>query len=218
MKKKSTLSFLSVFFGVFIHPRETTRKVIKNKYYSFIFPLIGFYCFVAGFEPQYIFELSEHLPLSVAIFIVLILMLGFGVGNFYIFAWLLYRIGKKLGGKGKLKEIQSAYALVYCPMYFLIFFMKIFQMDTWGKLFLGTANADDFLLASRVAAHPFMVLLFLPLTVWMVFLWIINISEAHKFSKWKALKTHLAVLGTLFSIVIVFLIFVFLIVFLIKLF
>jgi hypothetical protein len=198
MKKK--LSFPSVFFGVFFHPRETVKKVIKQKYYSFVMPFIVFYTLVAGFDPMLILVLSKYVPFLVALPLVVFLMALIGFGSFYLSAWLIFRIGKNFGGKGKLQPIQAAFALAYSPILMGCILKFLVEIPNWYKFFsnmdnLSSISAADLQSINSLASLP--VIIF---CIWMLFPWIINISEAHQYSKWKAFKTHLTIVGIFFAV------------------
>jgi hypothetical protein len=192
MKKR--LSFPDIFFGAVIHPRETVRKVIKQKYYSFIPNLILGYGFLTGLNPILVFIFSKHVPFWSALFLSALFLPVIGLGGFYLFSWLLFWVGKKVGGKGKLQNVQVAYALVY-PLICIGSFLKmILYVPLWIKLISNMDHLSDLSTADMSRSIP--VLLFTVLFgFWVLFPTVINISEAHKFSIGKSIKTHLGVMG-----------------------
>jgi hypothetical protein len=209
MTKK--LTFPKVFFGVFFHPRETTRAVIKQKYFSFILPLVILYSLITELDPTFPIIFSRFMPLIASVFLSVLITFGLSFGSYFLFAWLLFRIGKKLKGKGNLQQIQAAYALVYIPCLIMLILRTISEIPAWTSLIsnrdnLGQLNtrelSDQINSAGMVAHSPLIALLIFVFCVWMIFPWIINISEAHKYSKWQAFKTHLAVIGLLISALI----------------
>ena len=224
MKKK--ISFPKVFFGVFFHPRETTRTVLKQKYYSFILPLLILYSLLSGLSPAIPLAVCRFIPLIASVFLSVLISSALTMGSYFLFAWLIFRIGKKLGGKGDLKQVQAAYALVFIPCFVMLVLKTISEIPVWGELISNLDNLDRLNIldlarqmntAGMAAHYPFIALLILVFCVWMLFPWIINISEAHKYSKWQAFKTHLAVIGIIISGLICLFIFIFFLIFLAKL-
>ena len=147
-------------------------------------------------------------------FVSVVFSVGFGLAGFFGFAWLITWMGKKFGGVGNLKEIQLAYALVLVPIMVSAVFEIIINIPVWQNFFSNPYNFDQPRIRDLFAQNPVLLPLSFIFHFWLIVLSIINISEAHKYSKVQAFKTFVAIGVLLIS---VFLVVFFFVMFLIRL-
>lgn len=191
---KQKLSFPKVFLNSLFHPRATVRSVIKAKYHSFVLPFIVCYSVLQCIDPIYFVFASRYLPTPLAPLAVVVVMGGVTIILFYLTSWFAFWAGKKLKGKGKLEEVRMAIALVYCPMFIILMLSPVLDIPVWAMVFSGATDLKEILLAQSTVS-PLKGFLEFVFSIWTLFPWIINVSEAHRFSKWNAFKTNLAVIG-----------------------
>ena len=213
MNKK--LSFPKVFIGTLFHPRETTRLVIDQNYNSFVFPLVLTSSFFSSCTPSTSALFFKYFPMKVIPFVSVVVGVGFGLVVFFGFARLITWMGKKFGGIGNLKEIQLAYALILVPTLFSFVLEIIIDIPAWQNFFSNPGHFDQPSIRDLFAQNPVLLPLSFVFHFWLIILWIINISEAHQYSKGQAFKTFLALGGLFFSVGLVLF---FLVMFLIGLF
>ena len=136
-----------------IHPRETVRKVIKAKYYSFVLPFVAAYGALAALNPMFVLMLSKNLPVLAALPVLICTScLVWVFRKLYLFAWLLFRVGKALGGKGKLEAVRAAYALIYPPIFLGVALKFLIDIPTWYKIFANMDHLSDMSIAD-LASH-----------------------------------------------------------------
>ena len=204
---KKTVSFPAVFFGAFIHPRETTKEVIKNEYYSFILPLIVLYSLVAGLNPVLSFMMAKYVAFPMAYMTTFGLMFGFGLFTYFIGSWLTHWVGGKLEGKGSLEEVRAAYALAYMPMLVACLLKILLDLPSQLTLIYAASSLSDINVIDFVkAVNPLSGLVALIFCVWSIVTWTIALSEANRYSIGKSIKTSLLIVVIWFGVLIVFLV------------
>jgi len=202
---KNSLSFPAVFFGVFIHPRETTKLIIENKYYSFRMPFVVFNSFLTSLNPIFAFPLVAYLPFAEAFTVTVFLLFGLGVLCFFPISRLIWWLGTKFEGKGTLEEVRTACALNYTPMIVAAFLKIILDLPALITLLTTTTNLNNFtendFLKSENPISGFIVTVF---AIWSIVISIICLSEAHQFSVGKSIKTNLALMAIFIGTALLF--------------
>lgn len=193
---KKTLSFPAVFFGVFIHPRQTTKEIIKNQYYSFRMPVVIFNSFLTSLNPILLFWLISYLPFAEAYTVTVFLTFGLGVLCFFPISRLIWWMGTRFQGKGTLEEVRTACALNYMPMMVAAFLTIILNLPGLITLLASTTNLNNLtendFLKSENPFSGFIVGIF---ATWSTVISIISVSEAHQFSIGESIKTSLSLMA-----------------------
>ena len=146
-----------------------------------VWKLIPFYCFLASLNPLGFQLALKYFPHSIAIPVILIFGIGFGIVAFWAVAWLFYRFGMILGGKGSFQKIRTAYAWGYPPCIASLLFDGLGDIPEWVRTFSGAA-------LMKVASEPMagwqilLQIISIGFAIWSLVLCVINISEAHRFS------------------------------------
>lgn len=182
----SSLSFNRLFFKVWIHPRQTIRQIIEVNPGYFIWPLVFFSGLFSSLSSSTYFPFLKKplyfvVPIGITYFIVMAFV------NFYLFSGWGYWAGKKLGGKGSYKSLQTATAWSYPPAIIAELIFVFDELPDWLKIAMGeTSGAILIGNVSTALWHHLLILFAVALLVWTSVLWIFNLSEVHKLPIWKS--------------------------------
>ncbi len=163
-------------------PRETARYLIEHastKYIIFlmsIFTIVNITIAMNGINTGSL----EGDILWIALFIVAILAPLIGTILFVLFAFILWIVGKVVRGEGAFKGLFKAVIVAYIPVLLAFPFML-----TWAILEPQSYLNEQLLTGAPIESIASMV--FFVSGLWSFINIIITVSEAHRFSVWKAL-------------------------------
>lgn len=171
---------MNPFLTVWLQPRQTARDMIDNKPLWFIFLLIvigSFGAFGGGYVGS---ELDT--TLSVAVLIAISLFLGpiTGIIMMFIYSGIIFLFGKLLGGTGSFWDVFKAGSLTYVPSLVIGIFYYIWMFFA----------PESYFNAFETSAFSIIVpLISLAFGIWSIVINVIALSEAHRFSNWRAFFT-----------------------------
>lgn len=171
---------MNPFLTVWLQPRQTARDMIDNKPLWFIFLLIAigsFSAFGGGYVGS---ELDTTLPVAVLIAISLFFGPIVGIIMMFFYSGVLFLFGKLLGGTGSFWDVFKAGALTYVPSLVIGIFYYIWMFFA----------PDSYFNAFETSAFTFVVpLISFAFGIWSIVINVIALSEAHRFSNWRAFFT-----------------------------
>lgn len=174
--KLQLISLLSVWFK----PRETMQKLIEKPNHKFFHIIMLFYGISVA-----LFTLSDRgignkLPSFVILVVEILLGIIIGLTWYYLISGFLRWIGNILGGRGSYRDLQIAVVCQAIP-YVVLTGLWIIAFFLYGDIYHlpdEVSGSPGFLILSGIA-----IILF----IWNIIIFIICMSEAHRFSKKKAL-------------------------------
>ncbi len=173
---------MNPFLTVWLHPKQTARDMIDNKPLWFVFLLIAIGSF-AAFGSGYInSEFNDTMSIAILVFISLFIGPIFGIIMMFIYGGVLYLCGKLLRGTGSFWDVFKAGSLSYIPSLVTGFFYYL-----W--MFL---SPESYFSVYETSAFSFIVpLISFGLGIWSFVINIAALSEAHRYSNWRAFFTLL---------------------------
>jgi hypothetical protein len=125
---------------------------------------------------------GDLLPLSTILAAVLLMGAVVGIAKVYVYAWLLQRTGRYVGGKGTQPELRAAVAWSAVPLIWgLILWIPAIAL--YGREWFSATQP-------AMAQNPMLPLLFilvsLVLSLWSLILTLRTIAEVQRVTLWKA--------------------------------
>lgn len=184
---------------IWLKPRTTIRYVIENSSKRDIAILIALAGFCYSLNKAAANDVSQSLPAHIIILIAAVA--GPLSGLFLVFysSLLLRYIGKLLGGKANYSDIVSVTAWSGAPLAAYVSFWIIKYILLGKELF--TYDVANNLYSPVAVITAAIMILGLVVTIWLYVILVIGLSEAHKYSKWRAFGT--IVLSTIATILLV---------------
>lgn len=183
---KTNLSFLNLFFEVWIHPRKVIQLILENKPGYFVWPIVITSSFLGALHPSRLFSMSNYLSFPSSLFAEVIIGCLLGILFFFIYSGVVLWIGNWSGGKGTYLEVTTACAWAYPPFFGSLFFDFLRQIQNLKMVFQGGVDLKYLLTAPMADWHHIFTAISYLFGFWVLVLTVINVSEAHKISIWKS--------------------------------
>ncbi|MGO4887306.1 Yip1 family protein [Anaerobacillus sp. MEB173] len=174
------ITHFNSLFTVWFKPRETMRNLLENPNPKFFYFMMLFY----GLSTA-LFELSDRgigqeMPRVVILFIEIILGIVVGLIWYYLISGFLKWLGSLLGGKGRYRDLQIAVVCHAIP-YVVLTGLSILAFLLFGD---SSGLSDEGLISLGIYILSGIAII---LSVWSIIIFVICLSEAHRFSIKKAL-------------------------------
>jgi hypothetical protein len=188
---------LSPWLTIWVRPRRTIRRIVDSdpQHQVILLAVLDGIILVLGQA------LSKHLgdTLSLPVIFLICAVAGpiVGIALLYVVGALMHWIGGRFGGRGSLAEIRAAFAWASVP--------SVWSQILWIPQFI-IFGKDLFTSATpRIATNLFVTLgligllgVQLAIAPWAFVMFLICLSEVHRFSIWKALATTVVCILVLF--------------------
>src|ERR1035441_9192339 len=179
-------TFVSLYFKIWTQPRVILRHILDNQPGYHVWTFVVFYAVFQAFLPIFYSPFAGRMTLDMLLLIGILISLVIDMGAFYYFSGLGYLLGRLLGGKGTFRDLQTAYAWSYPPACIAIMVLQVSQIPTWLRMMAGETNTMALLTVPQMAWRGSGRFLSLLLNLWTLVLLVVNVSEAHKISKWRS--------------------------------
>ena len=179
-------TFVSLYFKIWTQPRVILRHILDNQPGYHVWTFVVFYAVFQAFLPIFYSPFAGRMTLDMLLLIGILISLVIDMGAFYYFSGLGYLLGRLLGGKGTFRDLQTAYAWSYPPACIAIIVLQVSQIPTWLRMMAGETNTMALLTVPQMAWQGSGRVLSLLLNLWTLVLLVVNVSEAHKISKWRS--------------------------------
>ncbi|WP_028596700.1 Yip1 family protein [Paenibacillus assamensis] len=182
---------------MWFNPREVMREhmqVTKSDWFSLL--LVGISSFFGTLDSYAKDGMGDHSPLATIILLAFVVGIISGVISYYISSFLMLWIGTMLGGTADSQEIRAVNGLAGYGPTAITGLLWIPSLLIFGKQ-VFTTTATGFLVAGWAAL---LAIVSFVVVIWGIVILVIGISEAHQFSKKRALAT--IILPTVFILFI----------------
>jgi Yip1 domain len=177
---------INPWFRMWIKPRDTIRKIVDFDPNYRLYFLSAIYGFVSLLGTSQGLALGRFWNLLLVLIFCLVLSPIWGYIVFSISSFFIHICGKWIKGKGSYKEVRSAIAWSNVPMivnvFLWIIMIVIFQQDVINE-FPGEIVISQ----SQRAFLVFTFAVQIIVSIWILVLYIISLSEVQKFSIGKAI-------------------------------
>ena len=165
---KNKLSFIRLYFDAWIHPLKVIQTILKNDPIFGVWPMLVCVSIINALNPIENHIWSNFFPIPFATYTEPLITVVSSIFVFVLTTWLIYWIGKRIGGNGSYRDIRAAFA--------------------WGMFPPTIVGA----ILSFIPGFPsfFAQLFFL----WGLILVCINVSQTHKISIMKTISIFLILL------------------------
>ncbi|TVX88261.1 Yip1 family protein [Paenibacillus agilis] len=185
---------------MWFRPREVMREhmqVTKSDSFSLLLVVISsFFGTLDGYAKD---GMGDHSSLATIILLAFVVGIVSGIISFYISSFLILWIGTMLGGTADSQEIRAVNGLAGYGPTAITGLLWVPSLFIFGKQ-VFTTTATGFLVAgwaALIAIVGFVVV------IWGIVLLVVGISEAHQFSKKRALATIILPTVIIFFIAII---------------
>lgn len=167
---------ISIFFRMFIWPRQTTRAMlVAGPSWAVTVLLV----MASGARSGLHHGLDRHLeepypPLATALAMAIVGRMFGSLFGFFVFGWLYYGIGRALGGAGSLPAVYHAFARGLIPS--LLAAAPLGVMIALASM--GQAHGPAYLAS---------VLVYIVILAWSIVSLIRALAEGHRYSSWASL-------------------------------
>ena len=179
------LSFVSLFFEVLIRPKKVMHLILDKNPDFYVWPMVGVFSIISSINAIRIpSQLINSLPIPFTLLIELLLGIGESIFFFLFISWILFQIGKWIGGMATYKEIMTAFAWGSIPPYCFGSLFKIIEVvPYWSKYLSEDSNTIVPTTRPFIGFHISIFSLFL---IWSLILTFSTVAVAHKFTGWKS--------------------------------
>ena len=185
--------FFKLFFGILAHPKIIFKKIVEENPDHYVWRLAIFISFLPVLNPVYYIPLIKLFSTPTALLVGFILFPILSLLVFFINSWIVFYIGKLLGGKGTYKELRAAYAWSYPPIIIGIIFMLLGKVNVWISIFGGHPENITFSPSPTTPLGQFFEILFFFFSIWGFVLGLLNIAQSHKISIWGSINIFLII-------------------------
>lgn len=187
MQSKNSYEILTPLLSIWFKPRVTLRKLLDNPNPKFIYSIITIYGIVIVLNYLSEIGLGEDFSLTFILLTAVVLGSIIGLIWYYLLGALFKWGGSLLGGRGSYKDLQLALVCYAIPSVVVLGFWII------SLILFGINN---FITSAAEIEIPFSLLMLIAplgllIIIWSIVILIICLSEAHQFSKKKALLLSL---------------------------
>ncbi|MCR8845180.1 YIP1 family protein [Paenibacillus sp. SC116] len=184
---------------MWLRPREVMRehmRVTKSDGFSLLLVVISsFFGTLDGYAKD---GMGDHSSLGTIILLAFVVGIISGIISFYISSFLMLWIGTMLGGTADSQEIRAVNGLAGYGPQAIVGLLWIPSLFIFGKQ-VFTTTATGFLVAGWAAL---IAIVGFVIVIWSFVILVVGISEAHQFSKKRALATILLPVILIFFIAI----------------
>ncbi|MBD8499865.1 Yip1 family protein [Paenibacillus arenosi] len=171
---------------MWFNPREVMRehmRVTKSDGFSLL--LVGISSFFGTLDGYAKNGMGDHSPLATIILLAFVVGIISGIISFYISSYLTLWVGTMLGGTADSQEIRAVTGLAGYGPSAITGLLWIPSLFIFGKQ-VFTTSATGFLIAGWAAL---IAIVGFVIVIWSFVLLVVGISEAHQFSKKRALAS-----------------------------
>ena len=174
------VSFWGCFWGVWLHPRKTVRKILDLRPGYFVWPALLFCSVLYSFDPSSIYGFHKRMDLPHAILVSFIVMTFVEIGRFWLDSAFIYGVGQAFGGKGSFRDFYTAFVWAYPPCFFGDLVDIPHNIPKWVMAFMDPPLrpiSDDQYWWQTLLYGVYFVFWF-----WSIILIVINNAEAQRIS------------------------------------
>ena len=176
------------WFSIWRSPRETIREILDVDPRRHVQVLAVVAGFVEALEWAAENNLGDRFPLLVILLICAAAGAAGGLAFLYGGAWLLQRVGAWLGGKGSFVDVRAAMAWSTVPLIWTLLFW-LPAIGVFGIRLFQNQNLDLPEAVMWIAPLLLVAVAAIIIAVWMVYIFVMCLAEAHRFAVWRALVT-----------------------------
>ena len=196
---------INPWLTIFTQPRETIRKILRfnPKYHVLLLAMLG--GIASAVDKAAANTLGDYMSITaILIFTIIAGAIG-GLLSLYVFSGLLKLTGDWIGGKASYRSIRLVYSWSMVPLVWAMI-LWIPQILIFGQeVFSSSTAIFDSSRVFILLAALFFIIDFV-LWAWSIVILILGLSEAQKFSVWKAMSNILLSAALLLAAMVIIII------------
>ena len=183
-QEKSLSPLLTIWFA----PRQTIRRLVDADPHKHVYLLAILSGIILTLNRASSTNLGDRIPLPYILLICIIAGPILGIAVVYIFGVLMHWIGIRFSGQASPYEVRAAFAWSAVPN-LCVTILSIPLLILLGEDYFKSTPPDIFF--SPVITLLFLLILVIQIviSIWAIIIFIVCLSEVHRFSIWKSVAT-----------------------------